>query len=119
MTGGFRVKRIYEAPSPQDGQRVLVDRLWPRGISKERAHLDEWAKDAAPSAQLRRWLHAAPHDRHDQFARRYTAELDGPVQRHEIDELRSRAAKETVTLLTAVKDIEDSHIPVLLQRLGT
>ncbi|WP_264767053.1 DUF488 domain-containing protein [Nocardia aurantia] len=60
---GFRVTRIYEAPDPADGTRILVDRLWPRGVSKQQAHVDEWAKDVTPSTELRRWLHADPEHR--------------------------------------------------------
>lgn len=118
MGGGFRVKRVYGEAGPEDGVRVLVDRLWPRGISKERAELDEWAKDVTPSAELRRWYHAAPQARYQEFAVRYAAELDGPEQQAGLAELRRRAAASTVTLLTAVKDPEHSHVPVLLEGLG-
>jgi uncharacterized protein YeaO (DUF488 family) len=117
MAGGFRVKRVYDEPSPQDGVRVLVDRLWPRGISKERAQLDEWAKDAAPSDGLRRWFHAAPVDGRDEFAERYAAELAGPEQQQRLEELRAQAAEQIVTLVTAAKDLEHSHISVLLEHL--
>src|SRR6266699_929072 len=98
MAGGFRTKRVYDDASPQDGLRILVDRLWPRGISKERARLDAWAKDAAPSAQLRQWFHAAPMGRREEFAARYSAELEGPSQQRQLDELRAQAAEQTVTL---------------------
>lgn len=117
MAGGFRIKRVHDDPSPQDGERVLVDRLWPRGVSKERAALDEWAKDAAPSNELRKWFHEAPDERREEFADRYADELDGPDQSKKLDELRARAAKHTVTLLTATKDVEHSHVPVLLKQL--
>jgi uncharacterized protein YeaO (DUF488 family) len=117
MAGGFRVKRVYDDPSPEDGLRILVDRLWPRGISKERARLDGWAKDAAPSDELRRWFHAAPADRRDEFAERYAAELEGAEQQRRLGELRAQAAEQTVTLLTANKDPERSHVSVLLDRL--
>ena len=75
----FTVKRIYDAPAPDDGYRVLVDRLWPRGVSKERADIDEWLKDVAPSTELRRWFHQSPSDEaevFDEFRRRYESELD-------------------------------------------
>lgn len=117
MTGGFRVKRVHDDPSAEDGLRVLVDRLWPRGVSKERAQLDEWAKDVAPSNELRRWFHEAPQERGDEFAVRYTVELEGTEQRSRLDELRAQAAKQTVTLLTATKDVEHSHVQVLLRQL--
>lgn len=113
----LKLKRVYEPADKSDGFRVLVDRLWPRGVSKERAALDEWAKDAAPSNELRKWFHAAPDERREEFADRYTAELDGPDQSKKLDELRARAAKHTVTLLTATKDVEHSHVPVLLKQL--
>ncbi len=117
MAGGFRIKRVHEDPSPDDGRRVLVDRLWPRGVSKERAQLDEWAKDVAPSDELRRWYHADPEHRRDEFAERYDAELDSEESRGPVDDLRSQAAKQIVTLLTATKDVEHSHVPVLLRHL--
>ena len=114
---GFRTKRVYDEASPEDGLRILVDRLWPRGITKERARLDAWAKDAAPSNELRRWFHSAPENRGDEFAARYAAELEGPSQQRQLDSLRAQAAEQTVTLLTANKDVEHSHVAVLLQRL--
>jgi uncharacterized protein YeaO (DUF488 family) len=73
--GTYRLRRVYEAPADDDGYRVLVDRLWPRGLSRSRARLDEWAKDVAPSADLRRWYGHDP-DKFDEFARRYRGELD-------------------------------------------
>ena len=117
MASGFRIKRVHDDPSPEDGLRILVDRLWPRGVSKERAQLDEWAKDVSPSDALRRWYHEDPAQRRDEFADRYAAELDGPAQRIGLEELRAQAAKHTVTLLTATKDVEHSHVQVLLQHL--
>lgn len=113
----FRVKRVYEDPSPQDGFRVLVDRLWPRGISKERAEVDEWAKDIAPSGELRQWFHADRDRRYDEFVARYAAELDTPELQDRLEALRERAAEQTVTLLTSAKDTEHSHVPVLMQSL--
>jgi uncharacterized protein YeaO (DUF488 family) len=75
MPRQIRVKRVYDPPEPSDGLRVLVDRLWPRGLKKENAHIDLWLKEAAPSAELRRWFGHDPA-RWDEFRRRYTAELD-------------------------------------------
>src|SRR5215216_2683119 len=72
-----QVRRVYDPPEAKDGQRVLVDRLWPRGLSKERAHLDDWCKDIAPSNELRKW-HGHDLDRYAEFARRYRAELADP-----------------------------------------
>lgn len=117
MAGGFRIKRVHDDPSAEDGLRVLVDRLWPRGVSKERARLDEWAKDVAPSDALRRWYHEDPQQRREEFAERYGVELGGDAQRSGLDELRAQAAEQTVTLLTATKDVEHSHVQVLLQHL--
>jgi uncharacterized protein YeaO (DUF488 family) len=106
---------VYDDPSPEDGLRILVDRLWPRGVSKERARLDEWAKDVAPSDELRRWFHATAEEHRGEFAERYAAELDGPDQQRRLTELRAQAAWQTVTLLTATKELEHSHVAVLLQ----
>lgn len=108
----FQVKRIYEDTSDDDGARVLVDRLWPRGIRKADAELDLWAKDATPSAELRHWFHEHP-DEYDEFAQRYGNELDDAGGA--LDEIRD--AGSTVTLLTANRDPDHSHIPTLLAAL--
>ncbi|NUP32614.1 MAG: DUF488 family protein [Streptomycetaceae bacterium] len=113
----FRLRRIYDPVEEDGGRRVLIDRLWPRGISKERAHLDDWAKDVAPSTELRNWFHADPDERFPEFAKRYDAELGGPAQQDAIAGLRDAAAHGPVTLLTAVKDPADSYLSVLLKRL--
>lgn len=107
-----RVRRIYEEPSESDGTRVLVDRLWPRGVSKERAHLDEWCKEVAPSADLRVWYGHIP-DRFPEFEARYTAELDGSEQSAALQKLREIAEAGTLTLLTATKDPGISEAAVL------
>ncbi|MFD8481509.1 DUF488 domain-containing protein [Kitasatospora sp. NPDC059673] len=109
-----RVERVYEAPN--GGVRVLVDRLWPRGLKKEDAQLDRWAKELAPSTELRRWFHG-PHSDYEEFARRYRAELDAPQVQGKLDELRELAAKGDLVLLTAVKEPSHSHVSVLLERL--
>lgn len=116
MSGDYRVKRAYDAATKEDGKRVLVDRLWPRGVSKEEAELDLWAKDATPSNELRKWLHAH-RDEYPEFVERYNAELDGDAQQAALEEIRALHAKHTVTLVTAAKDVEDSHVPVLRKRL--
>ena len=87
----IRVRRVYDAPSPADGARVLVDRIWPRGLRKDAAHLTEWAKDAAPSTELREWYGHDP-EKFDEFRRRYLDELSGRVQRAELGKLRALAA---------------------------
>lgn len=108
--GRVQVKRIYEAPAPSDGFRVLVDRLWPRGVAKKRAALDAWMKTVAPSPELRRWFGHDPK-RWKQFQQRYRAELSdhGP----EIAELRSLIRKGTVTLLFGARDVDHNEAVVL------
>jgi len=113
---GFRVRRVYDPPEEEDGVRVLVDRLWPRGLAKDRAAVDEWPKDLTPSGELRTWYHAH-RDEYDEFERRYRAELAAPGLQDAVGRLRDLAAKGTVTLLTAVKDPDHSHVPVLLRHL--
>ena len=116
MPSEIRVRRVYDAPSPSDGARVLVDRVWPRGLRKDAAHLDEWAKDAAPSTELRKWYGHDPA-RFDEFRRRYLDELSGAAQRKELGRLRALAAARPVTLLTATRDVEISQAAVLAQVL--
>jgi uncharacterized protein YeaO (DUF488 family) len=114
----FQVHRIYEAgpgPGPA-GWRVLVDRLWPRGIKKADAALDEWLKDAAPSADLRRWYGHDP-SKFDEFARRYRDELGRPPAADAIEHLRSLARDRPVMLLTATRDVEHSGARVLYAHL--
>ncbi|MGW4566083.1 DUF488 domain-containing protein [Streptomyces sp. NPDC004561] len=117
MAGKITYRRVYEEPSPQDGKRVLVDRLWPRGVRKEDAHLDEWLKDVAPSTDLRHWYHHDP-ERFAEFRRRYVAELEGPEHEQAVQQLRDLAARGTVTLLTATKNAEHSEAAVLAQWLS-
>ncbi|MBE8471762.1 DUF488 domain-containing protein [Streptomyces justiciae] len=112
-----RVRRVYESPEPEDGVRVLVDRLWPRGLSKDAAKVDEWPKAMTPSTELRRWYHAGEGS-YEEFARRYEAELDAPEAAELLDHVRELASKGTVTLLTAAKSPEESHAAVLVQLLG-
>lgn len=112
MNQRVQVRRIYDAPMPDDGARVLVDRLWPRGVSKERAQLDEWCKQIAPSTELRTWYHHAP-ELFDEFSRRYTAELDDPEPAAALAHLKDLASKATLTLLTATKDPDTSEAAVL------
>ncbi|MYS10957.1 DUF488 family protein, partial [Streptomyces sp. SID6041] len=111
-----RVRRIYEPPSPDDGVRVLVDRLWPRGLAKTDARIDEWPKALTPSTELRRWYHGTEGG-YEEFRRRYRAELEAPEARAALDRLRRLAAEGTVTLLTATKEPAESHTSVLLEEL--
>ncbi|GAA0452858.1 DUF488 domain-containing protein [Streptomyces stramineus] len=113
----FRVRRVYDAADPADGVRVLVDRLWPRGLSKERAAVDEWLKDVTPSGELRSRYHRTGD--HEEFAERYRAELAGPGPAAAARHLRDLARTSTVTLVTSVKDVEHSHVPVLVEHLRT
>lgn len=106
----MRAKRVYEAPSYADGYRVLVDGVWPRGISRERAAVDRWASELAPSAQLRRWYGHDP-SRFEEFARRYRTELSD--QRERLTELRRRKRTGVVTLVFAARDAEHSNAAVL------
>ncbi|MET9086305.1 DUF488 family protein [Streptomyces sp. NPDC004237] len=111
-----RVRRIYETPEPEDGVRVLVDRLWPRGMSKEDAHVDEWPKELTPSNELRRWFHDGGS--YEEFTRRYEAELAAPEAAGLLDGLRESARKGPVTLLTASKTPERSHATVVARLLS-
>ena len=110
------MRRIYDPPEPDDGKRVLVDRLWPRGMSKVRAELFEWCKDVAPSPQLREWYGHDPA-KFGEFAKRYRAELDDQEHVEALDSLRKLAHEGTVTLLTASKRDDISEATVLPQVL--
>ena len=112
MSTGIRVRRVYDAPSPDDGARVLVDRVWPRGLRKDAARLDDWAKDVAPSTELRTWYRHDPA-KFGEFRQRYTAELEQPVPREALSRLRALAAGKPVTLLTATRDLDLSQAAVL------
>ncbi|MFB6440097.1 DUF488 domain-containing protein [Streptomyces sp. NPDC056411] len=115
--GGIRVRRVYEPPEPADGARVLVDRLWPRGMAKADAPFDEWCKEAAPSSELRRWYgHEA--ERFAGFVERYRQELAGDAAQRALGRLRELAADGPLTLLTATKEVSASHAAVLAEVLG-
>jgi uncharacterized protein YeaO (DUF488 family) len=108
-----RVRRVYDPPEPDDGVRVLVDRLWPRGLSKDAARVDEWPKGLTPSTELRRWYHAGQGS-YEEFRQRYEAELAEPEAAELLAHLRASARRGRVTLLTASKAPEESHAAVLL-----
>lgn len=113
----LRTKRIYEPPSRRDGVRILVDRLWPRGIKKADCELDAWRKELAPSDALRRWFAHDP-DRWDEFQRRYFRELD--KHRETCQDLLRQARTKTVTFLYAAKDLDHNNAVALknyLERL--
>lgn len=107
---GFKLKRVYEAPAKDDGYRILVDRLWPRGQRKETAQLDEWNKDIAPSADLRKWFDHQP-PRFEAFSARYREEL--ATKGTDLDRLRDIAKTKPVTLLYAAKDEQHNQAVVL------
>lgn len=112
----FQLKRIYEDYSEDDGYRILVDRLWPRGISKEDARLDEWLKTIAPSTELRKWFNHDP-EKFEEFAKRYKTEL---ADREEVVEsLLNIAQQQQITLLFAAKDEVHNHAVVLKEFLDT
>lgn len=111
-----RIKRVYAEPAANDGTRVLVDRVWPRGVSKQKAALDDWNKDVAPSTELRKWFGHDP-DKYDEFRGRYLAELDDEDHREALDRLRTSPKGRRLTLVTATKDVEISQAAVLAELL--
>ena len=110
-----RLKRAYEPAAPSDGYRVLIDRLWPRGVKRESARLDEWARELAPSTELRRWFGHDPA-RFAEFRRRYLEELS--AQEDKLRELRGRARETTLTLVYSARDTEHNDAVVLEELLG-
>lgn len=116
---GHEVKwvRVYDQPGDDDGVRVLVDRVWPRGLSKDRAHVDDWCKSVAPSTALRKWYGHDP-ERFDEFTRRYREELAEPEPAAALQHLRDLAGQGKVTLLTATKSADISQAAVLVDLLG-
>jgi len=113
---GVQVRRVYDTPAQEDGSRVLVDRIWPRGLAKAKANLDEWCKDVAPSTELRKWYRHDPA-RFEEFTRRYHAELRQPERSGALAHLRELAKDRTLTLSTATKQPEISEAEVLAQML--
>jgi uncharacterized protein YeaO (DUF488 family) len=111
----FRIKRAYEAASREDGTRVLVDRLWPRGVTKGEAHINLWLKDIAPSKELRLWFGHDP-SRWTEFRSRYLAELHSKTDL--IASIRNLLEQGTVTLVYGAKDEKHNHAVVLLERLS-
>lgn len=106
------VKRVYDPPAPQDGKRYLVDRIWPRGVSKDQAALDGWLKDLAPSTGLREWFNHEP-EKWEEFKRRYQEELASPEAASRMAGMKEQAARETVTLLFAAKDTQHNNAVAL------
>lgn len=114
--GMIRLKRAYEPRSGSDGHRVLVERLWPRGLRKEDAHLDAWLKDLAPTAGLRRWFGHDPR-RFQEFSERYERELSAEPAQALLDSLARRAMRQTVTLVYAAHDEDHNNAVVLANEL--
>ncbi|WHX48214.1 DUF488 domain-containing protein [Paenibacillus woosongensis] len=108
----LKIKRIYENPAFEDGKRILVDRIWPRGISEAEAQLDLWMKEVAPSTGLRKWFAHKP-ERYAEFSKRYEQELAAQEVKVYVEQLRSWMESETVTLLYAAKDQKHNHALVL------
>jgi uncharacterized protein YeaO (DUF488 family) len=111
-TSKVQVRRVYDEREDNDGLRVLVDRIWPRGMTKARAALDEWCKDVAPSTELRKWYSHDPA-KFEEFTRRYGAELEQAERAQALQHLRDLAADRRLTLLTASKAVDISEAAVL------
>jgi uncharacterized protein YeaO (DUF488 family) len=114
MSLDVRAKRVYEPAAHEDGYRVLVDHVWPRGVSRERARLDEWARELAPSDELRRWFDHVP-ERFPEFRSRYRDELTSHAEK--LGELRDRARKGRVTTVYAARDEEHNNAVVVAELL--
>jgi uncharacterized protein YeaO (DUF488 family) len=110
----IHTKRVYDSPAPEDGTRVLVDRLWPRGLAKEEARIDWWAKELAPSDKLRRWFGHSPA-RYREFVERYKQELNGGKS---AARLATLAAQQNVTLVYAARDLRHNNARALVEILG-
>ncbi|MFE2992888.1 DUF488 domain-containing protein [Streptomyces sp. NPDC059262] len=116
MAEQITYRRVDEETAPKDGKLMLVDRVWPRGIRKEDAHLDRWLRGVAPSSELRKWYNHAP-SRFPEFRRRYQAELRDAGHREAAEQLRDLAAHGKLMLLTATKDVDHSQAAVLAEWL--
>lgn len=108
----LKVKRVYEPPSAEDGYRILVDRLWPRGLTKAKAHADVWRRDLAPSDALRKWYGHDPA-KWDEFRRRYRAELEKADLMKDVEAITERSKHETVTLLFGSRETERNQAVAL------
>lgn len=114
--GRIRIRRIYDEVDPHEGARVLVDRVWPRGMRKEAAQLDSWTKELAPSTELRKWYGHDP-DKFERFRDSYREELDSAAARAALQRLRDTARERGLSLLTAARDVEHSQAAVLAELL--
>ena len=111
----IKIKRVYETPADSDGFRVLVDRLWPRGMTKEKAKVDLWLKDIAPSTELRKWFGHDP-EKWPEFQTKYSLELKGKQEL--LDQLIEKAKKQTVTMIYGAKDEEHNEAEVLKEKIN-
>jgi uncharacterized protein YeaO (DUF488 family) len=114
----IRIKRVYHKPSPRDGVRILVDRVWPRGLTKQRARVDEWRKEFAPSTALRKWFGHDPA-KWTRFRSRYRTELTASDQISALKKLAKRARQRTITLLYSAADEEHNQAKFLKELLDT
>lgn len=113
----INLKRVYDETNKDDGTRVLVDRIWPRGVSKEKAELDEWFKEVGPSTELRKWFDHDP-DKYDEFKKKYKQELKSGEQQEELDKLKKIVKNEKpVTLVFSAKDEKHNQAQVLKEIL--
>ena len=112
----IRIKRVYDLPSPDDGVRILVDRLWPRGLEREAAAIHAWFKEIAPSHELRKWFGHEPA-RWPEFQARYQTELQNPVAASSLDELRRMAVDGSITLVFAARDVHMNNAEALREFL--
>jgi uncharacterized protein YeaO (DUF488 family) len=112
----IRTRRVYEPPDPEDGYRVLIDRIWPRGVRKEEVQLDEWARELAVSTELRRWFGHDPAKWHE-FRDRYRAELLAPEHRAALEALARRARWRTVTIVYGARDEQHNNAVALAELL--
>jgi uncharacterized protein YeaO (DUF488 family) len=110
-----KIKRVYDKPDKEDGKRILVDRLWPRGLTKEKADIDLWLKEVAPSTELRKWFAHDP-DKWDEFQKRYLKELKN--NKEKIAVLKEQSKRGLVTLVYGAKDEEHNEALVLMKLLG-
>ena len=113
----IKIKRIYDPVSKDDGKRILVDRLWPRGVKKEKAAIDEWLKDIAPSDELRKWFSHDP-EKWQEFKKRYKKELSDSDKASLVKKLKAEAKKGTITFLFAAKDTEHDNAMVLKEAIS-
>ena len=113
----IQLKRVYQEPGPRDGMRILVDRLWPRGVKKEAARIQEWRKDLAPSDSLRRWFKHDP-EKWSEFRKRYRKELSGGNNKEELRRLAGLAKRKRITLIYGAADEEHNHAVVLKELLN-